>query len=531
MGKHYSNNLKLRIGNEKVLWEKIIKEVEAKRYLGPFEEDDPDFSNHFDYFYQNPLGLVPKGPAKDLEDKADINRDELLESEVWNNPKNSRVIFHLSYNFNEHGLINSQMPEELCKVDYDRIDEAIIRGSEFEMPYAAKTDGVSAFSQIPIRKEDWNLMVMKARSPLDGKSYYFASKVLGFGHSISCRLFSDFMAAVVHIAGKLCDQGPPIFYLDDAICIAGSEEETNHQLRTFIQVCDEINYPLSPEKTIWATQTIVFLGMLLDFVNRFVSVPVEKRNKALDKIMEILSRKKVKMHQLQKLTGLLNFLGRVIVPGRAFTRRLYYKTAGLMQHHHLKVDRDIQDDLRLWLTFLELELSYRQPFMDFSITLQAEEIDLYSDASKLHGWGCCYKNFWCFGKWTEDEMERVKREECTIQMQEMLAFSVAVELFAPMLECKRIVTHCDNQAVVAMINNASTKCKVCMEMIRLVTLTSMKYNCRFFSKWISTKENGVTDALSRLEFGRFRRLAPNMDKEPLPPPVVLCPMKDRWWRN
>ena len=31
-------NLKLRIGNETILWNKIMKEVKEKRYAGPFSE-------------------------------------------------------------------------------------------------------------------------------------------------------------------------------------------------------------------------------------------------------------------------------------------------------------------------------------------------------------------------------------------------------------------------------------------------------------------------------------------------------------
>ena len=43
-------NLKLTVGNETILWNKVMKEVKAKRYAGPFTED----------FIQSPIGLVPK---------------------------------------------------------------------------------------------------------------------------------------------------------------------------------------------------------------------------------------------------------------------------------------------------------------------------------------------------------------------------------------------------------------------------------------------------------------------------------------
>lgn len=47
-----SNNLKLRVGNNTELWNKVIKEVKEKRICGPFKKPP------FDYFIQSPLGKV-----------------------------------------------------------------------------------------------------------------------------------------------------------------------------------------------------------------------------------------------------------------------------------------------------------------------------------------------------------------------------------------------------------------------------------------------------------------------------------------
>ena len=61
-------NLKLRVGNHTVLWNKIMKEVKLGRYAGPYEQ--PPFKD----FIQSPVGLVPKDGGSD-----------------------TRLIFHLSY--------------------------------------------------------------------------------------------------------------------------------------------------------------------------------------------------------------------------------------------------------------------------------------------------------------------------------------------------------------------------------------------------------------------------------------------------
>ena len=49
-----SRNLKLRVGLKVILWNKIIKEVQAKRVAGPY------LKIPFDYYIQSPVGLVLK---------------------------------------------------------------------------------------------------------------------------------------------------------------------------------------------------------------------------------------------------------------------------------------------------------------------------------------------------------------------------------------------------------------------------------------------------------------------------------------
>ena len=67
--KRFAPNLKIRIGPKQEIWDKVMKEVAAKRYAGPFRGEPP-----FEYFIQSPIGLV-------LKDKG----------------TKTRLIFHLSY--------------------------------------------------------------------------------------------------------------------------------------------------------------------------------------------------------------------------------------------------------------------------------------------------------------------------------------------------------------------------------------------------------------------------------------------------
>ena len=111
--------------------------------------------------------------------------------------------------------------------------------------------------------------------------------------------------------------------------------------------------------------------------------------------------KKVTIHELQKLCGFLNFLGCAIVPGRAFTRRLYYymKLHIFKPHHHVRVNYEMRKDLETWACFLQEPTVFSRPFLDFSSNLTAELLDMYSDAAKHPelGFGATCGKSWMFG--------------------------------------------------------------------------------------------------------------------------------------
>ena len=52
--KRTAPNVHLYVGNETILWNKVMKEVREKRFTGPFEKIP------FDNYIQSPIGLVHK---------------------------------------------------------------------------------------------------------------------------------------------------------------------------------------------------------------------------------------------------------------------------------------------------------------------------------------------------------------------------------------------------------------------------------------------------------------------------------------
>lgn len=501
-------NMKFHAGDEIDLWNKIMKEVQEGHTLGPYrgQQELP-----FNHYWQNPVGLIPKK----------------------GNPNESRMIVNLSYK--DQDSVNYYTKKEECTVQYNDIDAAIemimgIKRHHGEV-YLGKCDGRAAFRQLPVVRKDFPLLVMKAKDPVTKQWCYFVDKVIVFGSSRSCRIFSEFAAALAHIAQYYdLHNTKPNEYLDDVLTGGHTVTACNNSLANYLWVCQQVRFPIADEKTVWATQLIEFLGLLLNVLTMTLSVPVDKRNNALNQIEDILRRVKITMLRLQKLTGLLNFLCRAVVPGRAFTRRFYDRMTGLKQYHHLRVDPELWQDLLVWKEFLKLPSSLCRPFMDFHTTLQADTLDFYTDASKSTtqaGFGIVYGDQWTFGEfpvWVRTN------DVVAIQTLEMYALYVAIRLFAHTLKGRRVKVFCDNQAVCGMINKGTSRCKTCMQFLRSITLISMKHQVRFFAKFVPSLENTRADALSRMEFNRFFKASPGLRcTTPIQLPIDVWPLRPEWW--
>ena len=500
-----SPNLKFRdIGNPTILWNKVMKEVKEKRYAGPFSEIP------FDNYIQSPIGLVPKDGGKD-----------------------TRLIFHLSYPRGRGTSVNANTPKSKCTVKYPDFNNAIqICLREGKKCKIAKSDMKSAFRNMGMKKKDWKYLIMKAVNPLDGKTYYFVDKCMPFGASISCSHFQRFSNAIKHIV-QWKTKKELVNYLNDFLFAALMTLLCNNQVRTFLDICEQIKFPVSLEKTFWATTTLTFLGLLIDTVNQCVSVPIEKVERAFELISSVLDKKskKVTLNQLQKICGFLNFLGKCIIPGRAFTRRLYTYTANdkLKPHHHIRITGEMRGDLNMWVTFLQHPSVYNRPFMDFSKILFASEIDMYSDASGKIGLGAICGRNWLHKEWSKEFLEKCRP---SIEYLELYAVVAGVLNWIHFFKNKRVILFCDNKSVVDMINMTSTSCRNCMVLIRILVLKGLIENVRIFAKHIEGKKNVLSDSLSRNNIYLFHKTCKTqervMNKLPTEVPDVIWPVEKIW---
>ena len=386
--------------------------------------------------------------------------------------------------------------------------------------YYSKTDLLSAFRAVPLRVADFWVLVMAADHLITGDRKYFCDKAVPFGAGSSCKIYTEFSNCLHHIVEyQMGRKWACCNYIDDFLFCIESEELCNWMVRQFLQICKTIGVPVALEKTEWAMPLITFLGILLNGKTYTLGVPQDKRNKAIGLIRWMINKKNATILNIQRLTGILNFLHRAIVPGRTFTRRMYDKLTWcdnkgnkLKQFHHIRLDREFIEDCKVWLNFLEeYSNSYSNlchPFIDLNKTIEAETLNFYSDslASEKLGMGTIFDNHWIVAAWGKDFI--LDNKPC-IQFLELYALVAAIFTWKDRLRNMRIRVYCDNIGAKNAVNNSSSGCAKCMILLRLLVKNNLQYNRRIWVKYVKSKDNVLCDALSRFQFDRFWKNAPD----------------------
>ena len=480
-----SKNLKSANINADIVKQKIQAEIDAGRVAGPFD------SQPIPTLRVSPLGLVPK-----------------------REPGEYRLIHHLS--FPSGDSVNDFIDPDLCSVQYTSFDEAVHLVQDLGRAcLLGKSDIKSAFRLLPVSPQFFDQLGFK----FDGKFYF--DKAMPFGCSIACKTFESFSTFLEFVVARQASAGKLLHYLDDFLF--GGKSGTNqcaHIMSLFQEKMKLLGVPIADKKTEGPTTRICFLGLEIDTEEFVVRIPLPKIEEITSKIQELLLREKCKLKQMQSLIGSLNFACRAIVPGRPFCRRLINATCGLKKpHHHLRITVEMKKDMKLWLQFFK-DFNGISVFHD-RFWISNDDIQLFTDSAGGPdlGFGAYFVGKWAQGAWPQSWVDKGITADITVL--ELFPLLVSLHTWGDELRNKKIVFRVDNIAVVHIINTMTSKSDRVMTVLRALTLRCLHLNVVVKARHISGCSNQICDALSRFQFQRFRKLAPDADPYPTPIPNHL----------
>ena len=93
----------------------------------------------------------------------------------------------------------------------------------------------------------------------------------------------------------------------------------------------------------------------------------------------------------------------------------------------------------------------------------------------------------------------------------------------------KILFHCDNIAVVSIVNNQTSKDKLIMKLVRPLVLLLLQFNINFKAVHIAGVKNVLADAISRYQVDNKMLEMYGMQEKPLDIPETLKPTNFQLW--
>lgn len=473
----FSKNLLSASENWEALQEKLDKEVQEGRMVGPFK--DPPLRN----LHVSPIGVIPKADGG------------------W------RMITHLSYP--PSNSINSHIDPVHTTVKYTSFDTVIHTISDLgKGSKLAKVDIKNAFRLLRVYPGDFELLGMFFRGG------FYIDKCLPFGCSISCKIFETFAVFLEWAIKERTGLDTVHHYLDDFIFIGSENTDHCSQLMTSFEImCSEFGIPLNKDKTLGPTTSLIFLGLEIDTISMQIRIPAHKVIELSQLLNYWVNKEKIIFKELESLVGKLNFFGKAIPGSRAFIRRFYNAMLGpLMPYHHIRITKSLREDMKIWLQFLE-HFNGIVIFPDTEWSTP-ETLQLFTDStgSENLGCGCYFQGQWTYFQWpAEWQNSQILKD---ITFLELIPIVLAFMIWGVSLSSKMLILHIDNISLVHILNKQSSKSDRVMSLLRPLMLMSLKNNIQFKAQHIPGKSNIIADAISRKQWEVFRKEAPSADLNP-----------------
>lgn len=462
--------------NPHVITEYIRKEVEQGHILGPFSRETAP------HVHINRIGAIPK--------KHQVGK--------W------RIITDLSYP--EGQSVNDSIDPHCCSMSYITVDQvakaALSLGRGTLM---AKIDIKSAYRLIPVNPADriWQGVMWDGQIYVDG--------MLPFGLSSAPKIFNSVADALEWCVSQ--EGVEYIFhYLDDFAVLGPAGSQACLQgLLTLKRICAVLGIPLAEDKQDGPTAVMILLGIIIDTLKGELRLPADKLQRLIQATTEWASRKSCTRKELESLVGTLSYAAKVIQPGRSFqSRAISLLSVGRQAHHHIRLSAQFRADMLWWKTFAAhwngASLIIREDKKIFSLT---------SDASGFWGCGAWHKNKWFQLEW--DEYSR----SFHISAKELMPILIAAVIWGDTWQGHGVVAHCDNSAVVTVLNSRYCRDPALMQLLRCLSFVEARRQFTLSAVHLPGIHNTLADDLSRNRLFAFLEGKPEAEPNPTEIPVFL----------
>ena len=385
------------------------------------------------------------------------------------------------------------------------------------------------YYNISIRRED----IAKLAFVFDDKIYLY--QVLPMGLASSPKIFNDFMHfplwAIKH-------DRPDLYYLSVAeqkIKLAHFREAADISLKDHRYIIAIIDYYLDDilgghrskagamqqwhhsEKVLRALnlktkaakgrppcQIQIWLGKEYNTIRQWVRLSDDKYIKYSKFLKEILDKKRITIHTLQKLVGRIRYVASIYRPLNAWARGLekYIYSPLASTAEEFIITKNLRRDLLFVQWALDQATQFGVPWDYFAVWNQTPIVTAYTDASLLIGVGGFASNGLYFQqKWTDFTLSNPDSRD--IIWKELAAIHAMIsalrENLGDKLQYQTLAIFTDNEACKWMLMSMSSRLyrPDLQVLINDICRLCIKYRFHIWIQHVEGKKNIIADALSR----------------------------------
>ena len=356
-----------------------------------------------------------------------------------------------------------------------------------------KVDISRAFRQIKVDPADIDLLGIKFNQK------YYIDRSIPFGFRHGSQIFQRCTDAIRHI---MASHGFHTFfnYIDDLIYI-GLPSEIQNSFQFLTTLLQQLGLDISTKKLVPPATSVVCLGILIDSVNKTVSIPPDKLSQINATCRDWNDRTYCSKKDLQSLLGSLLYITKCVKSARYFLNRMLQLLRDNHNNSKILLTAEFKKDLNWFNSFLvhyNGVTFYNNKYCHFEVHLDAS----------LTGLGGAFKDM------VYALPLPVKHGNYTIVHLEILNVVVALKIWASHWANHRIKMYCDNMAVVEVLQAGKARDQTLATCARNIWLICALYNIDLIVVHIPGKQNVLADLLSRWTFSntdlaRLNAILPN----------------------
>ena len=276
--------------------------------------------------------------------------------------------------------------------------------------------------------------------------------------------------------------------------------ECDHFLSTLSSLFARLRLLIAFKKLEGPACVLTFLGIKIDTLSMQLRLLHTNLLEFRTLVRSWLGRKSCSRRELQSLTGKLQHACKVVKPSRFFLCRMFELLGGIGKAHHpVQLNHSFRSDRVWWDTFLESWNGIA--FLQLS-ELKTPDQHLFTDAAGSFGYGGPWDGNWFQYCWSQAfATERIPQ-------QELLLIVMACMLWGRQWQGQHICCHCDNMALVQVVNSGYSMDKQLMRFIGCLFIAAAHWQLLVHAVHIAGEENIAANALSHDNMHLFFQVAP-----------------------